>query len=122
MSAHTPTPWTFEPPAKDSDWQGAIKGPGGVEVCSFGDSTQYYPTEGCPPDEDDAEFLIRAVNAHDDLLTACKLTEEAAQHSMECDACATFFAGLGDRCSKMTDLTKRGIELRLAAIAKAEGQ
>lgn len=73
MSAHTPTPWTFERQNKDSEdagWQGAIKGPGGVEVCSFGDSTQYYPTEGCPPDEGDGEFLIRAVNAHDDLVSA----------------------------------------------------
>lgn len=111
MSAHTPTPWTFERPNKDSEdagWQGAIKGPGGVEVCSFGDSTQYYPTEGCPPDEVDGEFMIRAVNAHDDLLSA--LT--AAAHALR-----SYQYGNG-----APDLAGAVAAAAEAAIAKAEGR
>jgi hypothetical protein len=43
-------------------------GPDGAEVMSFGDDEQYYPTEGCPPEEANARLIAAAP----DLLEALK--------------------------------------------------
>jgi hypothetical protein len=39
---------------------------------------------------------------------------------MRCETCEAFFAGMGQRCPIMADLTKRARETRRAAIARAE--
>jgi len=72
-------------------------GPDGAEVMSFGDDEQYYPTEGCPPEEANARLIAAAP----DLLIVAKEAihhDEGGPHSF-------------DR-----------MERARAAIAKAEGK
>jgi hypothetical protein len=57
----SPRPWRFEK-AEEWDDMGRIVDADGETVCSFGDATQYYPTQGDPPDEDNLAFLLAAVN------------------------------------------------------------
>lgn len=56
-------PWLFEP-GSDPEWDGGFEGGiiahGGDYVCDFGDSTQYYPSEGSPPSTEDATFITEA--------------------------------------------------------------
>lgn len=63
MSAHTPGPWTLIPPRQSTEGTdedelnlGGFKA-GEAWVCSFGDSTQYYPSPGEPPSEADARLI-----------------------------------------------------------------
>lgn len=66
MSAHTPGPWRFVPAGGNSggsyeegtDMGGFTSDHG--TVCWFGDDTQYYPSEGTPPSEDDARLIAAA--------------------------------------------------------------
>lgn len=57
----SPRPWTWAPGKNDA--VGAIFDANDSIVCDFGDSTQYYPTEGVPPSASDMELLLAAVNA-----------------------------------------------------------
>jgi len=57
---HTPTPWT----AKTLKYKALIQG--GVYNT---DSHSIAVVDSCP---DDAAFIVRAVNAHEELLAACK--------------------------------------------------
>jgi hypothetical protein len=56
-------PWLFEP-GSDPEWDGGFAGGiiahSGDYVCDFGDSTQYYPSEGSPPSTEDATFITEA--------------------------------------------------------------
>lgn len=71
----TPGPWEFVPPSQ-REWHernekdlGGIRNSEGEWVCTFGDSTQYYPSEGEPPGEADAHLITTAP----DLLEALEL-------------------------------------------------
>lgn len=69
----TPTPWRYDEAPSFEYYEGPldkIVGADGKTVCDFGDSTQYYPTAGTPPDRDDAREMVRRVNAHDALVAA----------------------------------------------------
>lgn len=63
---HTPTPWATE--HLKQDWNGdasyTMKGAGGEQLMS---NPAYYPWA---PDREDADFIVRAVNAHDALVEA----------------------------------------------------
>jgi len=66
VSKHTPTPWEARKYTAEGDYAIARVG--------------YMPIAAMGPEEDrdaeqveaDAEFIVRAVNSHDDLLEACK--------------------------------------------------
>jgi hypothetical protein len=61
----TPGPWRFvseAPGMLDTD-MGGFLGPDGASIMDFGDCTQYYPTEGSPPSEEDAALICAARNA-----------------------------------------------------------
>lgn len=61
----TKGPWCFKRKDDDTDNGGLYNSEGNL-VCHFGDSEQYYPTDGTPPDEDD----IALITAAPDLLEA----------------------------------------------------
>ena len=106
MSKHTPGPWTYEKSGRESGLEGdmpAIFGPDREVICDFGDSTQYYPTEGVPPSEADARLIAAAP----DLLQA--LQELIA----EADAPVGWSGHNGNTA---------GFDMARAAIAKAEGK
>lgn len=84
--AHTPTPWHVN----GLDCIASVRG--NLTIAA----KVYRP-------EVDAEFIVRAVNAHDDLLAACKYVEQFCDDPMNRE--------------QMNTIGKR---LR-AAIAKAEG-
>lgn len=68
---HTPTPWEAEPSAARGAW---IKGADGEWVAlSCGDTDERAVAN--------AEFIARAVNAHDALVAACEAALEASEHS-----------------------------------------
>jgi len=78
MAEHTPTPWHTEP--GDIPGTLSIRGPNGQAIASFGNQRRWLSTTEVVAN---AEFIVRACNAHDDLLAACKaahriLTEDGS--------------------------------------------
>ena len=62
---HTPGPWHWE----DGEFSALPRLMAqAVEVCNFGDREQYYPTEGLPPEDEDA----RLIAASPELLAALR--------------------------------------------------
>lgn len=69
---HTPGPWIW---LEKSEWMDmpSLASPSG-EVCNFGDSQTYYPTQGEPPNKADARLiatapeLLEALQALDDYM------------------------------------------------------
>lgn len=68
---HTPGPWHWDVPEfeKGTKSYNALKNENelprivsstGEEVCHFGNSTEYYPTEGTPPKDSDARLMSAA--------------------------------------------------------------
>lgn len=57
MSKPTPGPWRFEE-ERGEDMGGFYAGED--IVCHFGDSTQFYPSEGIPPSEANARLIAAA--------------------------------------------------------------
>lgn len=49
-----------------------LVGSDGVEIMSFGDNTEYYPTEGCGPNDANAALIAAAPQ----LLAACRAWDE----------------------------------------------
>ncbi len=72
---HTPLPWA------------AQQGGNCSRIWGYGTQPLNYPVAVCERDpidingthEANAEFIVRACNAHDDLLVACKAMVQAAQ-------------------------------------------
>jgi len=64
----TPGPWQFQVRASQENHMGEFIGRDGAVVCSFGDGTTFYPTEGEPPNDAD----IALIEAAPDLLDALK--------------------------------------------------
>ncbi|MFZ7945721.1 hypothetical protein [Neobacillus sp. 19] len=61
--AATPGPWVWEKFALDEDdWDTEMPWLGNAteSVMDFGDCEQYYPTQGTPPNDADAEFIAHA--------------------------------------------------------------
>lgn len=56
---HTPGPWRFNQGTCHTD-RGAIVGHNDDKVCDFGNSEQYYPTEGTEPDPADLALILAA--------------------------------------------------------------
>ena len=85
MSKHTATPWVW---VKDS-WRGGfagIDGPNGEEVlransANDGDSGAAWFEDF--PSDDDRAFIVRAVNAHDQLVAALRFYAEEHQNPNE---------------------------------------
>lgn len=68
--AHTPTPWTFRPEAKDEDGEPAffsIYDSRGREVANTAGGN--FPTN---IEKRNAEHIVRCVNAHDELVAALR--------------------------------------------------
>lgn len=103
--SHSPAPWRW---TKLGDYEypnmpHLISGEEYV-VLDLGDNTEYYPTEGTPPSDADADLICAAP----DLLAACKL-------ALEFDDCTI----RGDHYYAMDEETRSTIQ---AAIDKAEGK
>lgn len=62
----TPGPWEFIFDCDDYHDNGRIAGKDGFDVCSFGNSEQYYPTDGEAPSDCDMQLIL----ASPDLLSA----------------------------------------------------
>lgn len=62
----TPGPWEFIFDCDDYHDNGRIAGKDGFDVCSFGNSEQYYPTDGEAPSDSDMALIL----ASPDLLAA----------------------------------------------------
>lgn len=56
LTAATPGEWTWEQGSDPEDMPHLMSQ--GAEVCNFGDSANYYPTEGSPPSEADAAYIV----------------------------------------------------------------
>ena len=95
MSGRTPGPWRFVP-AHIEEGESAVRAPEGWIVCTTSS-------------DDDAAFIARAVNAHDDLVAALR---EIA------DGCDAYRPG---HVNEHKNRTKVMIsEIARAALAKAE--
>lgn len=76
-ATHTPTPWTIEP--SDGESQGewhywAIKGERG-NIATIGAASQRGPID-MESNQANAAFVVRAANAHDDLVHALRLLHD----------------------------------------------
>lgn len=122
MVEHTPTPWASTPATEEPSLSSVLHVAG--EIPPTRENVESFPNpEDGPPEaigyirvmEDDthanAEFIVRAVNAHDELLAACKAALDPDpcwfDHHGNCQAHA-----LGNPCEQ---------KLLREAIAKAEG-
>ena len=60
---HSPTPWRW---IEGDKWPGEEMGrfvdANGENICDFGNSTQYYPTEGKEPSPEDIAYILERVN------------------------------------------------------------
>ena len=63
---YTPGPWHWDDGDPLDNLMPRLVSESGEVVCDFGDCTQYYPTEGTPPDE----FNARLIAAAPELLAA----------------------------------------------------
>jgi len=114
---HTPGPWKIVrnmgfgvegvKETDDPECQMGFAGPNGERVCWFGQSADYYPTEGDEPSEADARIMVAAP----DLLAELKRTRDDL---MNVKAFCPF-AATREAISRMI----RRID---TAIAKAEGR
>jgi len=79
----TPTPWRVEPLPDGrfgKDWKTIWSGQTPVVLADSFKRTDFEETEchhGVQISDDDAELIVRAVNAHEALLTAAKKADEA---------------------------------------------
>ena len=99
-SKHTSGPWRFEEDRESYDC-GRFVAQDGTVICYFGDSEQYYPTSGSPP-----EGANRAV-----MLAAPDLLEALRDLVARCD---------GDEGVRADGSNIQTMQAH-AAIAKAEG-
>lgn len=76
----TKGPWCFKRKDDDTD-NGGLYNLEGDLVCHFGDSEQYYPTDGTPPDEDDMALITAAP----DLLEALQNMVTAYEYEASID-------------------------------------
>lgn len=65
----TPGPWQFKYSEKYDTDRGSFTGKDGMQVCWFGDSETYYPTDGTEPSRED----IALISAAPELLSALDL-------------------------------------------------
>lgn len=77
----TPGPWGFKYSEEYDTDRGSFIGKDGRQVCWFGDSETYYPTDGTEPSHED----IALISAAPELLEALQDMVESYQHeaSME---------------------------------------
>jgi len=101
-TAHAPTPYRVEPYVDGID----ILDANGVPVLHLAD--RKIATDGMPPEN--ARFIVRACNAHDDLRAACR---ELVRWDDGEDT-----EGLPDVFNRLEDIVCQA----RAAIAKAEGR
>lgn len=78
MTEHTPTPWSVFPPetpevTKQNCINRLVIVAGDSTVAVFNGCSHQHATE---EERANARFIVRACNAHDDLLAACKLTRK----------------------------------------------
>ena len=107
MSAkHTPGPWSWAETSSSMNMP-CLTSPSG-EICNFGDDTQYYPTEGIPPNEANARLIAAAP----ELLEAAKLV--LAWYEAEDNHAGTDFYQRIQMCRDSEAAVR-------AAIAKATG-
>ena len=66
MAGYTKGPWEFDPPHDHGTYEGAFYS-GDEEICSFGDSEAYYPTEGTPPNTANAHLIAAAPDMYEAL-------------------------------------------------------
>lgn len=108
---HTPGPWEWEGnPNRDENYYdgplAVLRGPNGEEICSFGDCTQYYPSQGVEPQPDDARLIAAAP----ELLEALCELKRLGEHGMTPNP--TEWLTFHDKVAQIAS----------AAIAKAEGK
>lgn len=89
---HTPTPWMYE----------------GFGHISNADGTVLVMSEKAS--RDDAEFIVRACNAHEELLAAAKMIVDAMGYALESDAPRIDW-----------DKVRTAVPMMEKAIAKAKG-
>jgi hypothetical protein len=89
MSEHTPTPWFHDKSYKNSALIGRVQDKNGenwddmcVECHSAisGNQTSHHNIDAA-----NAEFIVRACNAHDALVEACRNVSQAADDSIRID-------------------------------------
>ena len=70
----SPWPWSWAERNKKTEDLGAIQDSNKENICSFGNCTQYYPSEGEEPAEINKEFIIHSPEyIHELLLIINKL-------------------------------------------------
>jgi hypothetical protein len=80
--AHTPVPFGIEK-RKDGNIEIVAGGDGAVLATVYGDDGEPL----CWPVLANAEFIVRACNAHDELLAACESAVEAFGSPDDCGSC-----------------------------------
>ena len=101
---HTPTPWKWK--IHHDEWA-ELLGADGATVFDDGSAAGEY-SQQINPDSADAEFIVLAVNAHDDMLAALECAEIAM--------CSAAIPCEGERVVMLA-----GVEIVREAIKKAKG-
>lgn len=114
--SRTPGPWTTKPGTfwvcdvgKRDDAPGVWS-----EALPLAGICMAYPF-GTP--QEDAEFIVRACNAHDDLLAALEADQAYFAHFDKCSAC-----GVARMCDERDRLRSIANTLRLSLIVRLRGE
>jgi hypothetical protein len=107
---HTPVPWTVN--IRKDDYISSITDADGYSIIRLSDQYRGYPECGedlvMDMESEDAAFIVRACNSHDELVEACKLGLRYASEASS--------AALGESNAILDD-----IGIIRAVLAKAEG-
>jgi len=132
---HTPTPWRVLTPRRDI--RTMFGGDTGLEILAIlynddGSIGGYQTVIGhvnCQHDKrilsaEDAEFIVRACNAHDDLLTALETLSAALVDQTADDALASFEDNLADyKTAGLSEKEyRRGIATHVIEYIKQDGK
>lgn len=112
---HTPGPWVVETDNRDLEAGGywIVEESGIKTICGRGGWTNRV---------EESIANARLIAAAPDLLAGLRSLAAETAHVDSCDACRYYAQERGPACGVAVAIISRGIELRDAAIAKAEGR
>lgn len=120
VTKHSPLPWVAVCPPSSCLTSRFVEGANGEHICKIGHMDYTSGSQGS--DLANVEFLVRAVNCHDELVAALHLASACLARLAAQLSCVKNMVSIGDLIQNIAayDLTETSTQIQ-AAIAKAKG-